>query len=311
MECAFGIDIGGTQTKIGLFSCEGKLMDRRVINTDLSAEGSRIIPSVASFIKKYAEENGILPIDIVSIGVGIPGPVDRNGYVKTCVNLHWKDFYPADELKKTFPWACVKAENDANAAAFGEYKQGSGKGHTSMVLVTLGTGVGAGIIVDGRVVHGTHGIAGEIGHISVNPGETEHCNCGNKGCVDQYASATGITRMMKKISGEKECRSAETICKMAAGGDPSAARGLRVCMEALGKGLADFSHALDPEIYVIGGGVSKAGKLILDMVQEAYAANLFLTDKGAEICLAELGNDAGMTGACLLALEERGRTVEN
>lgn len=312
MSIAFGVDIGGTQIKFGAFTEQGELLEKWTVPTDLTDCGRKILPAVTRQIKEYSKGRRI-----IGIGLGIPGPVDRSGYVKVCVNLHWTKFNPVKELEKDFSGIRLAAGNDANVAALGEYYKGAGRGCKSMMLVTLGTGVGGGIVIDGRVFPGDHGIAGEIGHISAGVPESEKCNCGNTGCIDQFASATGIVRIMKKLlkeryadikSGQLQTKltaegfTARDVCYAAKNGDELAKECLDICMGALGVGLAYFSHAFDPEIYVIGGGVSNAGDIIIQTVKKAYARKLFLIDKGPEIKLADLGNDAGMIGACMLVL---------
>ena len=310
----FGVDIGGTEIKFGAFDGYGELQEKWSVSTDLTDGGSRIIPQAAQSVKNYLEEKGIFVSEVGGIGMGIPGPVDKNGYVEKCVNLHWTEFSPVKELKKYFPEVRIAAGNDANVAALGEYHRGAGKKFESMMLVTLGTGVGGGVILDGRILLGAHGLCGEVGHIQGGVPETEHCNCGNVGCIDQFASATGIVRIMKKLlreSDEHSCLRGKTeldarkVCDAAKQGDGLARKCIDVCMGALGTGLAYFSHAIDPELYVIGGGVSQAGELILDAVKKEYSRHLFLTDKGAEFALAVLGNDAGITGACMLVTENQ------
>lgn len=309
MKRYFGVDIGGTEIKFGAFDTEGELLEKWFVLTDLKEGGRNIIPSVAQSIRSYAVRNDICECDIAGIGLGIPGPVDKNGYVKTCVNLFWKEFSPVEELQRRFPQTKIAAGNDANVAALGEYYKGAGRDYESMMLVTLGTGVGGGIVLDGQILLGAHGLSGEIGHINGGVPETEHCNCGNTGCIDQFASATGIVRVMKKLLADSDTESllrrrteisAKTVCDAAKRGDALAQECIDLCMGALGTGLAYFTHALDPAVYVIGGGVSGAGDILLQAIQRAYEEKLFLIGEGAPLRLAELGNDAGITGACML-----------
>lgn len=313
MKVIIGVDIGGTNIKIGRFGLDGELLEKWSLKTDLSDCGKRIVPLVAESIVRNLEKTGLSKSDVAGIGMGIPGPVDRNGYVKKCVNLNWNDFNPVEELKKFFPECTVCAGNDANVASLGEYCRGAGKDASSMMMVTLGTGVGGGVIIDGKIIIGAHGIAGEIGHIAVAEAE-ENCNCGNRGCIDQCASATGIVKRAKKLlqsctepSKLREIPqiTAKDVCSMAKEGDGLAVRCISQCMYPLGKGLAYFSHAFDPEVYVIGGGVSLAGDIIVEAVRKGYEENMHLLKKGADIRLAELGNDAGMIGACALAAGEQ------
>lgn len=311
MKVAFGVDIGGTKIKFGAFSQEGRLLEKWSETTDLSDLGRKILPDVSRQIREYIKIKNIREEDITGIGLGIPGPVDKTGFVKICVNLHWKEFNPVTELKHFFPNVRIAAENDANVAALGEYYRGAGRNCESMMLVTLGTGVGGGIIMNGKVICGAHGLAGEIGHIDSGMSEIEKCNCGNTGCIDQFASATGIVRIMKSLltesgdAGENNIMTrftARDVCMLAKKGDVLANRCIDICMGALGKGLACFSHAFDPEVFVIGGGVARAGELITNAIKRSYNEKLFLIDKGADIKLAQLGNDAGITGACMLVL---------
>ena len=311
MRIRFGVDIGGTDIKIGMFSEECHLIEKWSVRTDLSEQGRHIIPDVAAGIREHIRQLGIDSADVIGIGMGIPGPVDPHGYVKKCVNLNWNEFDPVAELRAYFPDCIVAAGNDANVAALGEYHQGGGAGSSSMMMVTLGTGVGGGVIIDGKIIIGAHGIAGEIGHIAMNHEETQTCNCGNRGCVDQCASATGIVRyarqMMEASDQPSSMRSIENltskdVCSCAKAGDALAFRCIETCMEPLGAGLACFSHAFDPEVYVIGGGVSNAGDLIVKAVRKSYRKHMYLAE-GADIRLATLGNDAGMIGACMLTVK--------
>lgn len=309
----FGVDIGGTNIKIGRFDSDGELLEKWLVKTDLSDCGKKIVPLVAECIEKNIVQAGLEKKDVKGIGMGIPGPVDLNGYVKKCVNLNWNDFNPVEELRNFFPDCVIRAGNDANVASLGEYCKGAGKDASSMMMVTLGTGVGGGVIIDGKIIIGAHGIAGEIGHIAVTEME-EKCNCGNRGCIDQCASATGIVKTAKKILEECEEPSrlrelavltSKDVCGLAKEKDALAVQCIERCMYPLGKGLAYFSHAFDPEVYVIGGGVSLAGDIIIEAVRKGYEDNLFLLRKGADIRLAELGNDAGIIGACALAAKEQ------
>lgn len=309
MKVFFGVDVGGTEIKIGAFSPEGDLLEKWSRKTDLSDNGNRVIPDVAANVCEYVEKHQMSMEDVAGIGIGIPGPVDRHGNVKVCVNLHWTNFNPVTELKKFFPDLPIAAGNDANVAALGEYYKGSGKGSASMMMVTLGTGVGGGIIIDGNIIHGANAIGGEIGHIAVNREPLTRCNCGNLGCVDECASATGIVRYAKHYletettpSGLRDLDviTAKDVCDQAKAGDVVAMKTMKKCMGVLAEGMALFSHAFDPEVYVLGGGVSHAGQWLIDLVAEEYHPHFHLIPKGADIRLAQLGNDAGIIGACML-----------
>ena len=304
----FGVDIGGTATKIGAFDQRGHLLSKWEIKTDTSENGSLILPNVAEEILHYARSLS----RVIAIGVGIPGPVQRGGYVKRCVNLGWGDFNPARELASILRGVPVFAGNDANTAAMGEYWQGSGRDAENLVFITLGTGVGGGIILDGRMVFGMGGLGGEIGHVIVNPDETTPCNCGQYGCLDQTASATGIVRCAKRMLEESDAPSAlrtldvitaRDVVDAARHGDAIAEKAFDQCMHFLGKSMAILTNILDPEVYIIGGGVSKAGDYLINTVKKHYEALSTLAERKAEIVLAKLGNDAGIYGAAKLAMD--------
>lgn len=304
----FGVDIGGTATKIGAFDQRGTLLSKWEIKTDTSENGSLILPNIAEEILHYVRNLS----RIIAIGVGIPGPVQRGGYVKRCVNLGWGDFNPARELASILRGVPVFAGNDANMAAMGEYWQGSGKDADNVVFITLGTGVGGGIILDGKMIFGMGGLGGEIGHVVVNPDETMPCNCGQIGCLDQTASATGIVRYANKFLAESDAPSslrelkvitARDVVDAARKGDALAEKAFDYCMYFLSKGMAMLTNILDPEVYIIGGGVSKAGDYLVETVKKHYEYLTVLSERKAEIALAKLGNDAGIYGAAKLAMD--------
>ena len=236
------------------------------------------------------------------------------GYLcaKRCVNLGWGDFNPARELAAILRGVPVFAGNDANMAAMGEYWQGSGKDADSLIFITLGTGVGGGIILDGKMVFGSGGLGGEIGHVVVNPDETLPCNCGQLGCLDQTASATGIVRSAQRLLDSSDAPSvlraitpltARDVVDAARRGDALAEEAFDRCMYFLGKGMAMLTNIVDPDLFIIGGGVSKAGSYLIDTVKKHYDALATLTDHRAGIALARLGNDAGLFGAAKLAMD--------
>lgn len=304
----FGVDIGGTATKVGAFDQHGTLLSKWEIKTDISDNGNLILPNIAEEILHYARNLS----RIIAIGVGVPGPVQRGGHVKCCVNLGWSDFNPARELAAILRGVPVFAGNDANMAAMGEYWRGGGKNAENVIFITLGTGVGGGIILDGRMVYGMSGLGGEIGHVIVNPDETIPCNCGQYGCLDQTASATGIVRQAKRMLENSDdpsaLRTLETITARdvvdaARHGDKLAAQAFDRCMYFLGKGMAMLTNIIDPEVYVIGGGVSKSGDYLIQTVKKHFDAMTTLSEKKADIVLAKLGNDAGIYGAAKLAMD--------
>lgn len=307
---AFGVDIGGTTVKIGLFDREGCVLDKWEIPTVKDNEGASILPDVAQSLLGKMKEKGIERDDLVGIGVGAPGAVDRDGnLVSGAVNLGWKSFN-IPEVLSAYIDVPVKAANDANVAAFGEMWQGGGKGYTNMVAVTLGTGVGGGIIVDGNILTGASGGGGEIGHIHINDDETESCGCGKKGCLEQYASATGIVRLAKRRLEKDDTPSvlregsisAKTVFDAVKAGDGMAIEIAEEFGTYLGKGLANVANVVNPEIFVIGGGVSKAGEILLTFVEPAFQKYAFRACRNAEFALAKLGNDAGIYGAAGLVL---------
>ena len=193
----FGIDLGGTTVKLGLFTLEGKLLDKWEIPTRTADAGAEILPDIAAALKAKQEERGISVSQVAGVGLGVPGAVLEDRFVKPCVNLQGWGGDAAGALSALC--GCpVKVVNDANAAALGEMWLGGGKGYSNVVFVTLGTGVGGGIIVDSKLLTGVHGSGGEIGHIKVNPAETVACGCGKKGCLEQYTSATGVVREARR-----------------------------------------------------------------------------------------------------------------
>ena len=306
---AFGVDIGGTTVKMGLFDTEGKVLDKWEIPTVKTEGGSKILPDVAASIQAKMTEKAIEKSDVVGVGVGAPGPVDDKGTIYKAVNLGW-DVFNFPQVMEGILGLPVKAANDANVAAYGEMWQGGGKGHSNMVAVTLGTGVGGGIIINGAILTGATGAGGEIGHIHMEDAETEVCGCKNKGCLEQYASATGVVRLANrrlakddKASALREGElSAKAVFDAAKAGDEVALEIVTTFGEYLGKGLAAVAAVVNPEIFVVGGGVSKAGEFMFDFIKPAYDKYAFHGCKNAQFALATLGNDAGIYGAAALML---------
>lgn len=304
----FGVDIGGTTCKIGLFDMSGELLEKWEIPTNTENSGSAILDDVAAAVLGKMEERGLENKDIQGIGLGVPGPVGKDGTVFRCVNLGW-DVVNVEHALSEKTGLYVKAGNDANVAALGEMWQGGGAGHENVVMVTLGTGVGGGIIIDGKIVSGFHGAGGEIGHIKMRDNEEETCGCGGHGCLEQYASATGIVRMAKdKLCGESRATvlrdadplSAKAIFDAAKEGDEVAKELVDELCGMLGKALANIAAVADPEVFVIGGGVSNAGDILIGGIRERYEACAFHACAKTEITRAKLGNDAGMYGCVRL-----------
>ena len=310
MKYGFGVDLGGTTVKIAYFEETGKMLHKWEIPTRKENGGCNILPDIAAAIRGYLTEQAIADDQILGVGIGVPGPVDHNGRVNMCVNLGWSAVDVSKTLSELtgFP---VKVGNDANVAALGECWMGGGQGCNNLVFATLGTGVGGGIVVGGNVIHGTHGAGGEIGHIVLNPEETDTCGCGKRGCVEQYCSATGIVRLAKKYLAANDVASSlrqldEITCKdvfdASAAGDAAAQVILAQVYDYMGRFLADICAVVDPEAVVLGGGVSKAGTPLLDGAHKAFEKYAFHACRETPFRLATLGNDAGAYGAFRLAL---------
>ena len=308
----FGVDIGGTSVKLGLFDVEGNVLDKWEIPTRTENGGEKILPDIADSIREKMKQ-----IDkefVAGVGVGAPGPVDGKGIVHRAVNLGWGTFSIKDTLEDLLNMP-VMAGNDANVAALGEMWMGGGQGYRDLVVVTLGTGVGGGIIIDGKMLTGATGAGGEIGHIHVNDEEEEVCGCGNKGCLEQYSSATGITRLANQLlaSSDKDSVlrggevSAKTVFDAVKERDPLAVEVAEKFGKYLGDGLASIACVVNPEAIVIGGGVSKAGEILIDFIRPHYEKNVFHGSRQVKFSLATLGNDAGIYGAAKLVLD----AVEN
>lgn len=311
-QYAFGADIGGTTVKLGIFKTDGSLVAKWEIPTVTSDAGKAIIPDIAKSCKEKTAELGISLEDFCGIGAGVPGMVLPDGVVDQCVNLGWQKIDAKGELEAALGIPAAIG-NDANVAALGEMWQGGGKGYSNVVMITLGTGVGSGIIVDGKIVAGAHGYGGEFGHITMNTEETAVCGCGRRGCLEQYCSATGIVRTTKNnlafFDGEtalKACEevTAKDVFDAAKAGDLFALDQVADFAQVLGKGLSYISCITDPEVFVIGGGVSKAGEIITDAVKKAFANYAFGKQLDSKFVLASLGNDAGIYGCAKMVLNQ-------
>lgn len=306
----FGVDVGGTSVKMGLFDMEGMMIDKWEIPTRTGNGGELILPDIADSINGKIAEKQYQREDIAGIGMAVPGPVNADGVVNKAVNLGW-GVVPVKETMERLCGIVTVVGNDANVAALGEMWKGGGQGYTSLVLVTLGTGIGGGVIVDGRLVTGADGAGGEIGHMHVMDGEEEACNCGCKGCLEQYGSATGIVRLAKRYLGGTEKPSvlreteitAKAVFDAVKDGDEAAEEIAKEFGEILGKGFAMIASVLNPAAFVIGGGVSKAGELLFDYIRPPFEKYVFPGAKGAKFALATLGNDAGIYGAAKLVLD--------
>ena len=311
MKYGFGADVGGTTVKLGFFSHMGDLLEKWEIPTRTENNGESILPDIAKALDDCLDRHGVSKEDVLGIGIGVPGPVSDDGVVNRCVNLGWGVFNLHEALSE-LTGLPVKAGNDANVAALGEYWRGGGAGCKSIVLATLGTGIGGGIIIDGKILSGAHGVGGEIGHIVLNKNETERCGCGKFGCAEQYASATGVVRVAKRMLVRSDehstLRTLEPItCRdvfdHAAAGDKVANEVLEYVYDCLGEFLANVCCVCDPELIVIGGGVSKAGQVLIDGIQRYFPRYMFHASKDTRFALATLGNDAGIYGCFRLVMD--------
>jgi len=312
MKYGFGIDVGGTTVKLAWFDESGTLLHKWEIPTVTAGDGKQILPDIAAAVEKWLTEQNIPKEQVLGIGIGVPGPVSRQGVVNRCVNLGWGVFNIQQELS-ALTGLPVKAGNDANVAALGECWKGGGQGCENMVLATLGTGVGGGVILDGHILYGAHGAAGEIGHMVLNKDETVPCGCGKYGCVEQYCSATGIVRTARRHLNRsthpsvlRQCNplSCKDIFDAAAGGDVVAEEILERVYNHIAEFVSDVCCALDPDVVVLGGGVSKAGDTLLTGIRRHMHKYIFHAISGVELRLAQLGNDAGAYGAFKLILDE-------
>ena len=304
----FGVDVGGTTVKLGLFDAQGNVLDKWEIPTRCEDEGSHILPDIADSIRDKMKR--IDKDSVAGVGVGAPGPIDSKGVVHRAVNLGWGTFSIKDTLEDLLNMP-VMAGNDANVAALGEMWMGGGQGCRDLIMVTLGTGVGGGIIIDGRILTGFTGAGGEIGHMHVEDGEEESCNCGNKGCLEQYSSATGITRLANRLLAASDRDSvlrgrevsAKSVFDAVKAKDPLAVEAAEKFGKYLGDALASIACVVNPEAIVIGGGVSKAGEILIDYIRPHYEKNVFHGSREVKFSLATLGNDAGIYGAAKLLLD--------
>lgn len=304
--------MGGTTVKIGLLKTDGTLSEKWEIPTRKEEDGKYVLPDIAASILAKLEEKQIEKAEVAGVGIGVPGPVAADGYVPVCVNIGWRNgFYPEQILSGLLGGMKVKAGNDANVAALGEAWMGGAKGRSNAMMFTLGTGVGGGLIMNGQIVTGCKGLAGEVGHMPMVPDEPDACNCGNHGCLEQIASATGIVketvRALKRcdtpsVLREREGFSCKDVWDAAIAGDEIAKETVDYCMKYLALAMSYVTHIVDPEVFVIGGGVSRAGEYLVELVKKHYTEFTHLANEKPSISLATLGNDAGMYGAAKLIL---------
>lgn len=315
-----GVDLGGTTTKIAFLNTAGDILHKWEIPTDNREEGRYITINIGEAIEQKLQELGQSKENLLGIGMGAPGPVDyASGIIYNVVNLAWEDNYPLKAKLEQVTSLPVYIDNDANCAALGEMWRGAGEGAKDLICVTLGTGVGGGVIANGKIVQGISGAAGEIGHITVIPEGGAPCNCGKTGCLETVASATGIVRLAtQKLNGEPEYEGklmevfkntgkveAKDVFDCAREGDSLSLAVIDEVAFHLGLVLANLGNTLNPEKIVLGGGVSKAGAILLDKVQANFDKFAFSRVKDStKISIAILGNDAGVIGAACLVMNE-------
>ena len=308
----FGIDLGGTTCKLGLFQVDGTLMEKWEIPTDTRENGKNVLPDIAASVEEKIRQHHISREQIIGAGIGVPGAVNNEGVVNRCINLGWGIVPVSKELSSLLS-VPVYTANDANVAALGEAWKGSGNGYSSIAMITLGTGIGGGVVLDGQIINGFHGAAGELGHIVVNPEEQDACNCGNHGCIEQYASATGIVRQARKQLAEssvdsvlrkEQDLSAKSVFDAAKAGDVLAKKIAEEVCDMLGRVIGTICNVINPEAVIIGGGVSRAGDILLELVQEGFRNSVYHASRDTVIRLASLGNDAGIYGAMKLLLNK-------
>ena len=305
----FGIDIGGTSCKIGLFNLKGVLLKKWDIITNKGKDGKYILNDVFNSIHHQIPDLE----DVYGYGFGVPGPVVNSKIIK-CVNLGWENYDLVSIFSKLVNNKNIIVENDANVATLGETNYGAGIGFKNSAMITLGTGIGGGIIVDGCIINGAHGSAGEIGHLQVIKENGYLCNCGNHGCLETVASATGIKKLYIDLESKsnidsllknKEHISAKMIIDAAKKGDLLAEEVVENFTYYLGFACNVLSIATNPDIIIIGGGVSKAGTYLLNKINHYFRKMMFTPVKKTKIVLASLGNDAGMYGAASLVKDNR------
>lgn len=313
-----GIDLGGTTVKFAILNIDGEIQTKWSIVTDISDEGSHIVPSIIESINHHLDMYHLTSEDFIGIGMGSPGSVNReNGTVIGAYNLNWKTLQPIKEQIEAGTGIPFFLDNDANVAALGEQWIGAGHNEPNVVFITLGTGVGGGVVVDGQLVHGAIDSAGEIGHMTVDR-DGYDCTCGKKGCLETVASATGVARLARDMSeefaGESELKTsiddgelidAKAVFDAAKEGDTFANLVVDTVSEYLGLACGNIANILNPSTIVIGGGVSKAGEFLAERIRKEFQINTFPTIReSTHIRIAELGNDAGVIGASSLVLNE-------
>ncbi|HEL1545548.1 TPA: ROK family glucokinase [Streptococcus suis] len=313
-----GIDLGGTSVKLAILTTEGEIQEKWSIKTNILDEGSHIVPDIIDSIKQRFETHGLTKDDFLGVGMGSPGVVDSEaGTVIGAYNLNWKTLQLVKDQFETALGLPFFIDNDANVAALGEQWVGAGNNNPNVVFMTLGTGVGGGVIAAGNLIRGVKGAGGELGHITVDFDEPFACTCGKKGCLETVASATGIVNLsrryadqyagdakLKQMIDDGQDVTAKDVFDLAKEGDDLALIVYRHFSEYLGVACANIAAVLNPAYIVLGGGVSAAGEFLLDGVRKIFAENSFPQIKeSTQIVLATRGNDAGVLGAASLVLK--------
>lgn len=312
-QYCFGVDVGGTTVKIGLFQTSGDLLNKWEIKTRTENFGENILSDICDSLDSELMERNIGFDEIEGVGIGLPGPVLYDGTVLQCVNLGWGTVKVARKFSEMFHGISVRVGNDANVAALGENWKGGGKDYKDIVMITLGTGVGGGVIINNKIVNGYNGGAGEIGHIHVNDDEEELCGCGRRGCLEQYTSATGVVRLAKRYMQETDAPTkmrafghditAKDVFDLAKDGDEGANIVVNRMGNYLGRSMSAIAAVLNPQAFIIGGGVSKAGPFLINAIKKTYRETCFTACGDAAVHLAELGNDAGIYGAAAMIMK--------
>ncbi|HEL2248286.1 TPA: ROK family glucokinase [Streptococcus suis] len=313
-----GIDLGGTSVKLAILTTEGEIQEKWSIKTNILDDGSHIVPDIIDSIQQRFETHGLTKDDFLGVGMGSPGVVDSEaGTVIGAYNLNWKTLQLVKDQFESALGLPFFIDNDANVAALGEQWVGAGNNNPNVVFMTLGTGVGGGVIAAGNLIRGVKGAGGELGHITVDFDEPFACTCGKKGCLETVASATGIVNLsrryadqyagdakLKQMIDDGQDVTAKDVFDLAKEGDDLALIVYRHFSEYLGVACANIAAVLNPAYIVLGGGVSAAGEFLLDGVRKVFAENSFPQIKeSTQIVLATRGNDAGVLGAASLVLK--------
>lgn len=311
---AIGVDVGGTTIKFGLFDADGKLIDQSFVDTDVPGGKEKIFDDITAEVFRLLIVNKVKKEDVAGIGVGVPGPVLKQNVVTVGVNIDWREpVYLGDALVERTGMH-VLVENDANVAALGEMWKGGGKGYDNMAMFTLGTGVGGGIVIDGKIVSGVTGSGGEVGHLPILDAPIERtCGCGGHRCLELVSSATGIAaRAREALQFTLEDTvlrqipiddiKAKDVFDAAKDGDPVAVQVAEETAYHLGRAAAIIASVTNPECFVIGGGVSNAGPYLINLIEKYYKELAFPGASEAKVLRAELGNDAGIYGAAKLVM---------